>query len=45
MRKLYHSPHMEVSVPWSLACILCSSDLTDDGGIPDLIDDEIDWNV
>ena len=45
MRKLYHSPHMEVSVPRSLACMLCSSDLTDDGGIPDLIDDEIDWNV
>ncbi len=45
MRKLYHSPYMEVSGPWSLACMLCSSDLTDDGGIPDLIDDEIDWNV
>ena len=45
MRKLYHSPSMEVSVPRSLACMLCSSGLTDDGGIPDLIDDEIDWNV
>ena len=45
MLRRYLSPRMEVSVPWSLAGMLCSSDLTDDGGIPDLIDDEIDWNV
>lgn len=45
MPRMYHSPHAEVSSPWSLASMLCTSDLTDDGGIPDLIDDEIDWEV
>lgn len=45
MRRIYPKPETETEVRLLEAGLLCSSDLTDDGGIPDLVDDEIDWEV
>jgi len=41
--KTYVAPQLYADAGYDLWNILCSSDLSDDGGIPDLVDDEFEW--
>lgn len=41
----YSAPDSCVDLMMEIHGLLCSSDITDDGGIDDLITDEIDWGV
>lgn len=44
-RIVYIAPEASEDLRAELPGLLCSSDITDDGGVDDLVTDEIDWSV
>ena len=45
MKRFYYAPEMERDVQLADVGLFCSSDFSDDGGVPDLVGDDIDWGV
>lgn len=44
-RLLYIAPAASADLRAEMPELLCASDITNDGGVEDLITDEIDWGV
>jgi hypothetical protein len=44
-RIVYTAPEASVDLRAEMPELLCASDITDDGGVDDLVTDEIEWSV